>query len=191
MATFLDIGLLSLAAPIFAFLLFFIITYGFLMKTKPFGDNNGFYALIAMSIAFIVLISDAAALLLLFMTPWFFVLVFIGFFILFILMMFGLKEGDLTAGSTQQMRTWAIILTVVILIFGLGNVFGQSSLEATVGSSGTDVVPSETAAGTGTTSTDDFGTNVMNTIFNPKVLGLIAIFAVAIICMFLLTRTDG
>lgn len=191
MATFLEVGLVGLAAPIFAFLLFFIITYGFLMKSKPFGDQNGLYALIAVSIGFIVLISDAATFLLLFMTPWFFVLIFIGFFILFILMMFGLKEKDLTAGSTSELRTWAIILTIVILIFGLGQVFGQTSLEAGGFSEG-EVVPVEQTqqVGEGSVATNDFGTNVISTVFDPKVLGLIAIMLVAIFSMFLLTRTQ-
>ncbi|MFT4260804.1 MAG: hypothetical protein ACMXX9_00035 [Candidatus Woesearchaeota archaeon] len=190
MATFLDIGLIGIAAPIFAFLLFFIITYGFLMKSKPFGDQNGLYALIAVAIGFIVLISDAATFLLLFMTPWFFVLIFIGFFILFILMMFGLKEKDLTAGATSELRTWAIILTVVILIFGLGQVFGQTSLEAGGFSEGQPTPAPEPQAGSTSVSTDDFGTNVVNTLINPKVLGLIAIMLVAIFSMFLLTRTQ-
>lgn len=186
MATILDIGLLGIAAPIFGFLLIFIIAYGFLSKTQLFGDQKGLYALIAVCLAFIVLISDAVAILLFFMTPWFFVLVFIAFFVIFLLMIFGLKPEQLTAGSSQEMRTWAIILSVVILIFGLGQAFGQTSLEATTG---TDTVREPTDPSAGGVATDDFGTNVINTLVNPKVLGLIAIMLVAVFSMFLLTRT--
>lgn len=193
MATFLDIGLLAVAAPIFGFLLIFIISYGFLIKSNIFGDNKGLYALISVCLAFIVLISDAVSILLLFMTPWFFVLIFIGFFILFILMMFGLKPEDLQAGKTQELRTWVIILTVVIVLFGAGAVFGQSSLEA--GGFGGEEEQSQDRppVGESTTAvdTDDWGTNVVNTLINPQVLGLIAIMLIAVISMFLLTRTSS
>ncbi len=187
MATFMDAGLLGVAAPLFAFLLFFIITYGLLTKTQPFGDQKGLYGLVAITIAFLILLSDAATILLLFMTPWFFVLIFIGFFILFILMMFGLKQEQLTAGATAEMRTWAIILTVVILLFGLGQVFGQSTLEAGSG----DELPRETVEEREQgVATDDFGTNVLNTLIHPQVLGFIAIMLVAIFSLFLLTKTQ-
>src|SRR6056297_3820411 len=126
MATFLDIGLLGAVSSIFMVILIFVIMYGFLSWTKPFGDKNqGLYALIAFGFAIISMSSKGFVTLISVITPWFFTLIFVGFFILFLLMMFGLKQKDLVAGASPELRVWVIILTVVILLFGLGAAFGQ------------------------------------------------------------------
>lgn len=207
MVTFLDIGILGVVSSLFMVILIFVIMYGFLTFTKPFGDKNqGLYSLIAIGIAFISMTSRGFLILIATITPWFFTLIFISFFILFILMMFGLKQKDLVAGSRPELRTWVIILTVVILLFGLGAAFGQTTLEAGTGvpinQNGT---PSTGAPGqvyygddfdndviltptTPTTASTSFADNVMETIFHPKVLGMIVILLVGAFAMFLLTK---
>lgn len=208
MVAFLDLGLVGTVSGIFMVIMVFVIMYGFLSWTKPFGgDSQGLYALIAFGFAAISMMSRGFITLIAFITPWFFTLIFIGFFILFILMMFGLKQGDLVAGKSRELRTWVIILTIVILLFGLGAAFGQTTLEAGTGT--TPGAPTTTAPSTGepgqiyygddyeqttpTTTTpspasDSFGENVMATLFHPKVLGMIVILLIGAFAMFLLTK---
>ncbi|MFP4567426.1 MAG: hypothetical protein ACLFN8_00625 [Candidatus Woesearchaeota archaeon] len=210
MATFLDLGLLGAVSSLFMIILVFVIMYGFLSWTKPFGDKNqGLYALIAFAFAIISMTSRGFITLITVITPWFFTLIFVGFFILFVLMMFGLKEKDLVAGKTQELRTWVIILTVVILLFGLGAAFGQTTLEAGTGEEGEDTLMLEDEPSTGepgqiyygddfdqtttttkttTTATESFGDNVLKTLFHPKVLGMLVILLVGAFAMFLLTK---
>lgn len=199
MATFLDIGVLNYFNVIFALLLVFVIVYGFLSFLKPFGDNTGLYALVAFSFAVLSITSPGALSLITFMAPWFFVVIFVGFFILFILMMFGLKASELKAGSRSEFRIWPIIFAILILLFGLGHAFGQSTLEQgggatstrgevtrtdnlTIGNNGAPGAPEDT-------STDDFGTNVLNTLVNPQVLGMIVIMLIGSFAIFLLTKS--
>ncbi len=196
MTSLLDVTLFELVSIAFAMILIFVIVYGFLKKINFFGDNTGLAALIGFAFSVLTIANPAATTLILFLTPWFFTFIFIGFFALFILMMFGLKEESLTAGKTQQMRTWVIIILVVLGIFGLGGVFGQSTLEA--GGIGTS--PSEnqtvTAPAPGpadpndrSVATDDFATNVLNTVTHPSVLGFVALMLIGVFTLFLMTRT--
>lgn len=207
MVTFLDIGLLGVVSSIFMIILVFVIMYGFLSWTKPFGgQNQGLYALIAFAFAIISMMSRGFITLISTIIPWFFTLIFVGFFILFILMMFGLKQNDLVAGKTPELRTWVIILTVVIMLFGLGAAFGQTTLEAGTGTPNeTSLERVEYSSGesgqiyygddfnndiirTTPSPSTSFGDNVMATIFHPKVLGMIVILLVGAFAMFLLTK---
>ena len=208
MATFLDIGLLGAVSTLFMVILIFVIVYGFLSWRKPFGgENQGLYALVAFGIAIISMTSRGFVTLIMTITPWFFTLIFIGFFILFILMMFGLKEKDLMAGKTKELRTWVIILTVIIMLFGLGAAFGQTTLEAGTGTTpnnngepstgepgqiyyGDDFQETTTTTTTARTASQDFADNVLATIFHPKVLGMIVILLVGAFAMFLLTKGE-
>lgn len=194
MATFLDIGVLGYFRVIFAMILIFVIMYGFLSWTKPFGDKGaGLYSLISIAFAILSITSKGVLSLVTFMAPWFFIVVFIAFFILFILMIFGLKEKNLTAGTTSELRVWVIIVTVVILLFGLGSAFGQRTLEQGSGETGTTTVEVEGSTGSNitgspdSTSTSDFGANVLNTLVNPQVLGMILVLLIGVFTIFLLT----
>jgi len=197
MATFLDVGILGYFRVIFAMILIFVIMYGFLSWTKPFGDgSNGLYALVSIAFAILGITSTGVLTLVTFMTPWFFIVIFVAFFILFILMIFGLKQKDLTAGLSSELRTWVIIVTIVILLFGLGSAFGQKTLEGTTGTTSSDPSQVQGSIGTGdnvtgapsATASTDFGTNALNTLVNPQVLGMILIMLVGVFAIFLLTK---
>ncbi len=201
MAAFLDVGILGYFRVIFTMILIFVIVYGLLAWTKPFGGSGtGMYALIAIAFAVLSITSTGVLALVSFMTPWFFVVIFVGFFILFMLMIFGLKDKDLTAGKTPQLRTWVMIVTIVILLFGLGSAFGQKTLDQGTGTTGTTTTTTVTANGSGigntnitgapeATASSNFGTNALNTLVNPQVLGFIAIMLVAVFTVFLLTSS--
>ena len=211
-----DITLINVFIPIFVFLFVFVLMYSFLTKTTWLGKNNGIVALTSFVFAIMVVISPGALGLIKFFAPWFFMLVFVAFFIVFMLMIFGLKPEELKAGTDKQLRTWIIIFVIVALIFGLGNVFGQRSLEAT-GNGEEQVAQPVTQTETGTnqqqdpaqgiiqttgignqgttgesslTGTDDFGTNVVNTLVNPKVLGMFALFIIAMLAAYLLSGSS-
>lgn len=197
MATFLDVGVLGYFRVIFAMILIFVIMYGFLSWTKPFGDkNSGLYALVSIAFAILSITSGSVLTLISFMTPWFFIVIFVAFFILFILMIFGLKEKDLKAGMSGELRTWVIIVVIVILLFGLGSAFGQKTLEQGTGVTGPDPAEVQGSLGTGdnvtgspsATATNDFNANLLNTIVNPQVLGMILVMFVGVFAIFLLTR---
>ena len=193
MVASIDAGILGHFTVIFTFIMVFVIVYGFLSLTKVFGSGkNGLYAIIAFSFAILSITSSGVLALITFITPWFFVLIFIGFFVLFVLMMFGLKSEDLTAGKTSELRVWVIILTAVILIFGLGAAFGQQALEEGTGGSGTTPpAPPVNASLENDAATDDFATNVMEALFNPKLLGMVVVMLVGAFAMFLLTKSDA
>ncbi|MFT4282792.1 MAG: hypothetical protein ACMXX6_00015 [Candidatus Woesearchaeota archaeon] len=195
MVTLLETGLFELVALFFGFLFLFALLYGLMVKISFFGERNGLYAILSLALSILILVSGPVTTLILFMTPWIFVMIFVAFFILFTLMIFGLKIEDINPADAQ-IYTWVIIIIAVILIFGLGNVFGQDTLEATVGESqqgmsSSDVQEVQTTPSSSSdrpVDTDDFGTNVLNTIVNPNVLGLIALMLIGLFAVLLLAR---
>ncbi len=195
MATFLDISILGNFISIFTFLLVFVIVYGMLELFKMFGDGHrGLHAIIALAVAFIVIFSKGVVAVIQTFTPWFVILILVIFFILFAVRMFGATDKDirdeLTSGTT--ITTWIIIFTVVILLFSLGAGFGQDSLTQGPGGKVTQSNTTINATGDpGSTATTNFNQNLYNTLFHPKVLGLILIMLLAIIAMLFLTGTDG
>jgi len=219
MATFLQVGgVLGYFGVVFAFLLVFVLIYGFLSLIKPFGDKQlGLYAIIALAFSILSIVNGSVLKFIYFITPWFFVIVFIGFIIMFALMMFGWKAETIAErATTTNFKTYAIVIIVIIIIFGLGSAFGQNTLEQGTGVNGTNQAtggsntPSTTnptnvvvsnptqlpdisnQGATGApskTSTSNFGENVLNTLVNPQVLGLILIMFVGVFAMFFMTKT--
>lgn len=210
MATFLDATLLSNFSIIFTFILVYVIVYGTLEFGKPFGliggnekSARGLHALIALTMSFFVSFYEPVILLIGFAVPWFFMLGLFAFLILFVLKMFTGDKVDFSrAVSGRETTLWwvVVVIAIVILIFGLGQVFGQQSLEA--GGGGTPVANSNQASvSTGDGSADDFirqtgvgnsgvtgrevatadfSTNVLNTLVNPKVLGMILVLLMGV-----------
>lgn len=221
MATFLDIGILGYFSVIFAFLLVFVLMYGLLSWVKPFGEKQtGIYAIIGLAFSILSITNNNILRMIYFLTPWFFILLFIGFIIIFTLMLFGWDMKILSDRTTKtNFKTYAIILVVVVIVFGIGNAFGQDTLEEGQGMinngngqttqtnySGTQTTPTVTDVdptnipdptnrnpNSGTpesTATDDFGTNVLNTFVNPQILGLILIMFIGAFAMFFITKTN-
>lgn len=191
MATFLDISILGNFIGIFTFLLVFVIVYGMLEVFKVFGDGHrGLHAIIALAIGFIVIFSKGVVVVIQTFTPWFTILILVIFFILFAIRMFGATSKDISdelkKGTT--ITTWVIIFTVVILLFSLGAGFGQESLTKT---SGSKVPQTATNTTDGSTATSDFNQNLYNTLFHPKVLGLILVMLLAVLAMLFLTGSEN
>lgn len=139
MATFLDTSLLGGAKVLLTFLLVYVVAYGLLTWIRPFGKDQptGPYAIVALAAAFFSVVSGTVRYLIEFMTPWFLFLILFVFFLLLIVRMFNVSEGDLRGLIAMgSVHVWIVIFAIIILLFGLGSAFGQRSLEATQGESG-------------------------------------------------------
>lgn len=181
MATFLDLGLIQYFSFIFPVLLVFAIVFSLLQKTAVIGRSIAINALIAVTISLMVLLSQAAIDIINFMLPW--IAVVIIFFVLVILIFqtFGLNEKDWNVIVKDKTVYWAILgLLLIILIAAFGQVLGQSIGPYLDEGSVPDGSSSSVATG-------NFETNVMATLFNPKVLGLIIIFTIMIFAVVLLS----
>ena len=217
MATFLNLAFLGDVSIIFVFLFIYAIVFGLLEMGKPFkGENKGLHALIALGIAIMAVTFGPVVSLIRFLIPWFLVMALVIFFILFGFRIFaGDKDvSDWVMRPKSPARNWIIIVTVIIMIFGLGQAFGQSTLEEGAwdgtgpGPEGYEEVANaddnfdddynaddfidDTGVGNNNVdgsrvATDDYGTNVLNTIVNPKVLGLIFVMLVGVFAMFFLS----
>lgn len=188
----LDTGLLEAFGAVFTMLLIFVITYGFLTLTNFFGDRKGLYGLIAFTMAMLSLVNPGILFMVGFMAPWFFLMIFIAFFILFILMIFGLKREQLEEwefGGNSSLRAWVITVTVIIFLVGLGVGFGQESLGFTQeGAENATQQPGGVGEISTDVASDDFISNVVATLINPQVLGLIVIMLIGAFASFFLAR---
>ena len=181
MVTVLDVGLLNYFSTVFPAILVFAVVFAILTTTKILGENKTISAVVAIILALLVLIYPDITNLINYMAPWF-VLVFIfAILLLLIYRIFGATEKDIaTYLRTDRPLNWAILAVgIIILIAAVANVFGQRAL------SGAGQIPNETAAAEGV-GTPSFESNIFNTLFHPKVLGLLLILAIAVFTIILL-----
>ncbi len=185
MATILDVSLLQSFDIVFIPLLVFAIVFAILQKTKALTNGIGINSLVAAVIAFLILLSETATQLISFMIPWFTVVLVFIILLLLTFQVFGAKEADiLSAVKADKTIIWAIIgVALVIVIAGFGTVLGQ-----TVGPYLGEGSNATTVSGASGVSTPDFQTNVMATLFHPKILGLMVIFIIIIMAVLLLTQ---
>ncbi|MDD9953749.1 MAG: hypothetical protein OXR66_05425 [Candidatus Woesearchaeota archaeon] len=217
MASILDAGLVDAFTGVVIFLLVFILVYSLLSWKKPMGDKMmGAYAIAALAIALLVSVSDAGRSLIAFVVPWFIILFIVVFMIFFIFTLFGVGPdskidgnslAQMVMGPRSMIRNWIIIFSVVIIIAGLGFSFGPG---LTPGGGGAPVLSSPSEGGVviggqlgspvqgqggviqpgqpGSTATSDYGTNLLNTLVHPKVLGLIVTLIIASLAVYFLTQ---
>lgn len=194
---------------LFTFLLVYGIVWGLLTFRKPFGDSKGLYAIVALMMAFLVVISSPARMFIEFITPWFLALAIFVFLIIIVVSMFAQVDW-LKVIAMSNVHTWIIIFAMIILLAGLAYTFGQTALNAREGVSGTptpDVVPVYDENGeitdggviytdsglpmpgrVATTSTGSYQTNLVNTIVHPKVLGIGLIFLLSALVVYFLSK---
>lgn len=197
MATFLDVSILSNFISVFTMLLVFVIVFGVSEVMNLFGEGKkGLRAMVALAVSFIVLFSKGIMVVIQTFTPWFVLLVLVIFFMLFAVRMFGVGEKEIKAEIMKDstITTWIIILVVTMVLFSLGTGLGQTSLEQTrsggteSGSGGAITVNNQSA---GSVSSSDFSQNLYNTIYHPKILGLILIMLIAVIAILFLTASES
>ncbi|MBL7055655.1 hypothetical protein ISS07_01960 [Candidatus Woesearchaeota archaeon] len=162
MATFLDVTALQNFSVIFVFLFVWLLVYAMLTYTKTLGGNNIIYALIGVVIAFFVVMSNIATLVVKQVAP-----------ILAVILVFAaiisIASNSLGTGSwgldNPSLKYIIVVVLVVALIVGT-----LTTLRANV------EVP-ETGEDYSKTST---------IIFHPNFLGMILIFLVAVFTVGLL-----
>jgi len=198
-------GLLDHFSGLFSVLLVFIVLFAIFQNTKALGDNKMIHAIGALLIAAIFGFSPAAQGIIGFMAPWFVVLFFFIIFVIVSFKIFGATDADVIGifrTRFQFVAWWIIAFAVIIALFAFSGVFGQSLLSTTTGviSSGQSssaggqqvIIDPETGQeiiivsdDTGTdlstsgTASSDFNKNLYETLFHPKIIGLIFILLVA------------
>jgi hypothetical protein len=175
MATVLDLGLLQVFDPIFAVLFVFTLMFGILQKTKAIADAVGMNGLLSAVIALMVLLSETLVSIINFMIPWFTVVIIFFVLLLLIFQVFGAKEADFASAVRDKGLMWTLIgVGLVILLAAIGSVIPES-IGPNLGGDGV--------------SADDggFSSNLMDTLFNPKVIGIIVIFLVAMFAVIFLS----
>ena len=174
MATFLDVGLLQYFNVIFPVLLIFALFFALLQKTKILGNNVTINAIIAVAISFMSLMSKTLIQLIGFMAPWFVLVLVFVILLLLIFQTLGATEKDISSVlKKEKIVHWIIGVGLLILMAGLGTIWGQQLTTMAGG------VPTTTniSASSGTASLEQ---NLYATFYNPKVLGLIFIFLIAV-----------
>lgn len=189
MATPLDIGLLANFKIIFPFLFIFCIVFAVLASTKLLGDNKIIHATIAIAMAFMSLFSDLVVETINIAAPWFVILVIFIVFVLLALMILGVKEADVMSviktDEYSYIIWWVVALVVIIIIGSLSHVMAEKrGGYPPYGPSAnyTAIEEGELAA-----QESDF----WQTLFHPKVLGMIVILLIGFFTISKLTSTKS
>jgi len=195
MATLLDIGLLNVFSTLFPVLFVLVFTAAILQKTQLLGENAAINWFVAIIFAFLVGSSGALIKVINFITPWFVIILIFVFLLVFIFRFGGVKEEQILVQFQDPGVAWTlVIIGIVILLFGIGQGFGQEFLEKTskAQQEGKTIAPAGQLVGNETdTSTLEYQTNLTRTFFHPKVLGLLLIFIIAMFTVALLARQEA
>jgi hypothetical protein len=162
-----------------------VVIYAILEKTKMLGENRSLHAIIAIAAAFLVILSKDILSIINFGAPWF-VMVFVFLtLLLLIYRFFGASEADLTKVIKDKTVVWTILaIGLIIVIASISHVYGQKLLEKSSGEPGVTVEGQANV----TTEGRSFQSEMYSTIFNPKILGLLLVFLIAVFSISLLTR---
>jgi hypothetical protein len=162
-------------------ILIWAIVYGLLAYVKPFGKNNGLYAIIGFVVGIIVMLSENALKIINYMIPWFILIFILIVFLVMAYMFLGAREADVLNVLTRDKTivVWILIIFFIIFIASLGKVFftketpikGEGNISAEMSEVG------ERGEGA-----------FWATLFHPKVLGLIFVLLIAVFTLLLLTE---
>lgn len=174
----IDVGFLEYFSPIFVFVLVFVVVYAMFQFTKFMGDNKVLHSLIAFFVAVIFLFSTAASDVVLFIAPWFTVFFIFLIFMIMAYKLFGATDDQIkTVISKWHAGQYMIAaIAIIIMLFGLGSGLGQNLLGYTQEEAAAGEV---TELGEGSTATTNYKQNLVATIFNTRVLGMILILIIA------------
>ncbi len=180
MATLLDFAFFSHFTPIFVFLLIYAVVFAILTTTKLLTEHKPLNAIIAFAVAGLFLLSVFSVKLVSVAAPYFVVLMLFIVFVLLLVGAFGYGPGEIKSALSSPSYNFVIYFVVigglVLITIVLGQVFGQSLLTGPTGEGEVNVNY------TGNISTgQNYEQNLWNTIFHPKVLGLIFLL---VICSF-------
>jgi hypothetical protein len=184
-------GLIGSFLPFFLMLFTWVIVFGFLEKTKVFGESaasKGRNSIIALVVALTVLATPDITRLIIAVVPWFFflflffMLVSMGFFFI------GGQEKDIWTVFGKESGVWTfIVIGGIIVAMAAGNIYGDQLLGYTDGTTPGEVttLPNGTSTDTGS-----FRGNLGGVLFHPSVLGMIAFILIATFAIIFLGQ-DG
>ncbi len=183
MATPLDISVLKQFSGIFPFLLTIVLVYAVLSMTAMFKDKKTWAALVAIIAAFMTLLSPIAIKTINLMAPWF--VLFVIFLVLFVLafMLFGYDQAAITKFVTDGefgVGTWVM---AIMLIIGIGSLVAVVNEEKGFGA-----LTESNVSVAGQHPSQDFG--FWQTLFHPKVLGMVLVLLIAFFTIKYMTRSD-
>ena len=161
MATFLDVTALQSFSVIFVFIFVWLIVYAILIYTKALGANQFINILIGLLIAFFVIISPLATLVVRQVAPIFAVVLVLIAIISIASGMF----GDVQVESLNSLKWVVLVILIIALVVGTLSIIRENI-----------DVPERG---------EDFG-KISTVIFHPNFLGMILIFVIAIFTVGLL-----
>lgn len=192
MAAVLDISILNSFTIVFIFLLVFIGVWGVMTWVDPFkGKGSSIYGLIAFLLAVLVALSRNVVSFILTATPWVLVLGLVAFFFIFFAKMFGVGDASIASAFGGHIG-WFIFFIALIILFSLGAAFGPGLLSASVPTSTpTDANATGGIDGTtGSTASGDFGTNLVFTLFHPKIIGVLFLCILGTLTILLVAKSN-
>lgn len=182
MATVLDIGLLNYFFVIFPFLLIYAGVLGLLSWLKIFGDNKLIHNVLAISIAFIFVLSEPLVKVVNMAVPWFVVMFVLIIFMVIAYKFLGAKDTDIANILTRDKTVvvWIIILFILILLGSVSKVYFTEGTTTQVTGEGGIVVSEEAVGGVGVSA-------LFSTLFNPQVLAVIMLLLIAVFAIMMLS----
>lgn len=186
MATFLQLGILRYFSIVFPALVVFVIVFALFERFKILGENKSVHAIIAIALAFLVILSTDLVELINVMAPWFVIIFVFVVLLLVLLRLMGASEEALSSMLIKNKGIQWVLIGVgfIILIAALAHVYGERLAPTTAAAPSEAAVVGELAEAAPPT----FGENVRRILFNPLVLGLIFILLVSIFTIALITR---
>ena len=194
----LDLSLFVKFAPAFIFIVSLVLIYALLSHTKPVGDQKFVYAIVALGISIMIILSPPITRMIVFLAPWFTVLFIFIIFSLVAYKIFGATDADIhgvikTHGGIQ----WTIAIIAILIALGaLSSAFGQDSLTQSVpetegiqdtGDTITFDTQGNAVTSQGGTGTSSFQTNLARTFYHPKTLGILFILILSALTIALLS----
>ncbi len=174
----IEIGFLQYFSPIFVFLLVFVIVYAILQFTKFAGENKILHAIIGFLVSIVFLFSTSATTVVTFIAPWFTIMFIFIIFMLVAYKLFGATDDQIRTviSKNSTVQYFILALGIIIALLGLGSAFGQNLLSATQGIS---EAQESTTGEAGDVATSSYQQNLVATLFNPRILGMILLLVIA------------
>jgi len=182
MATILDLGILKGFTNVFIWLLIFVVVYGAL-EVSNLLKNRGLHLLIAFAITLIVAITGAGTDIVSAITPWAVVLVVLIFFVFAIGQFAGLDSKEILSflgGASHKGVMWYVLIPLIIIL-----------LVAWTGGCSQNQKPAVNTSGQTVTAQTPQQQSPLQTLVNPKVLGMIVIMLIAMFTLLMMAGGGG
>ncbi|MCP3684852.1 MAG: hypothetical protein GY861_19485 [bacterium] len=177
MASVLDLSILEGFSQIFVWILVWVLIFAFLEVTQLL-KNRALHAIAALSVAIIVAFSGTTTKLILYMSPWVLMIVFIVFLLFMIGNFMGVPGATILSaiGGDKGAVFWVFIPLLLIFVMGLSSIYGQDLLdERAVDEDGNPIEQTEHQE------------SVIMTLTNPKVVGMVLLLLVGVVTITFLT----